>query len=302
MPAPLKLASLFVAILIAMPATPFASDDASGLLELWQSSRVSEVTQVGRDEIDAVEILFARSLDRPIDAATARQWSELGFIIETRRLAGDPCHLLYESDRARRGRGMFLLCPTRTRAATLLVPHGFHDRFTAEIGAHFATEGQFKAVAWNTRQRHQAADHGSNSRQDDTKRETESYFTALVRAASVLGLPGPMIELHGFAPDRRSTEAGRSARAILSSGTEAPHRSTLEISACLEPRLGEGLLVYPTEVSELGGTLNRVAAVLRDWGRRDFLHLELSFALRKKLLVDDSARRSVIDCIGGTAR
>lgn len=296
------IASLAAMMLLGTPAVAEIAVEAESLLTTWESSRVTEPTVVIDEEIRTVELLFARSLDRPIDSKTAQQWTDLGFTIESLRLGDDTCHLLFERSDAHRGRGMFLLCPTREHSSMLLVPHGFHDRFTAEIGILFATEGRFRIVAWNTTPRRAIEDHESDPESSEEAQALESYFTALVRAASVLGLPGPMIQLHGFASYRRSTEAGRTARAILSSGTNSPHRSTLEIAACLEGRLGEGLLVYPTEVNELGGTHNRVAAVLRDWGRNDFLHLELSFALRKRLLQDVRTRRSLIECIGGSSR
>jgi hypothetical protein len=300
-------------LMLFVATAPSADLDATALLTRLQSSRAVDSTSVADSEITQVELLFARSLDRPIEPATVRAWNALGFISEPIRLRGDACQLLFENPDSRLGRGMFLLCPTRSQASTLLIPHGFHDRFTAEIGVLLAVEGRFRAVAWNTTPRHtiHATSHTAPHNEEgvrsqiaghDAELEMENYFTALVRAASVLGLPGPMIQLHGFAPYLRSTEAGRSARAIISSGTSDPHESTLQVAKCLEHGLGDRLLVYPTEVSELGGTLNRVAAVLRDWGRRDFLHLELSFPLRKRLLEDAEARRSLIDCVGGSSQ
>jgi len=279
-----------------------ADEAASQLLTRWQSIRVMEPTETAASEIAEIELLFARSLDRPMKPATVRAWAELGFGSEPLQLQGDACHLLFENPEARLGRGMFLLCPTRAQASTLLIPHGFHDRFTAEIGVLFATEGRFRAVAWNTAPRTTpGADESTLDRHDATQ-TIENYFTGLARAASVLGLPGPMVQLHGFAPQLRTTEEGRNARAILSSGTNAPSASTLKAAGCLEGELGDRLLVYPTEVVELGGTQNRVAAVLRNWGRKDFLHLELSFALRQRLLEDAEARRSFVECVGGASQ
>jgi len=293
---------MIVAIATLFTAIPSSGETESlELLARLRSSRVEDPTILADSEIAQVELLFARSLDRPMEPITVGAWAELGFVTESIRIQGDSCHLLSENPDTRLGRGMFLLCPTRPQASMLLVPHGFHDRFTAEIGVCLAEEGRFRAVAWNTAPRQTAEDVESELATHDVELVSEDYFTALARAASVLGLPGPIVQLHGFAPYLRSTEAGRSARAILSSGTNEPHPSTLNAASCLERELGNRLLVYPTEVSELGGTLNPVAAVLRDWGRRDFLHLELSFALRKRLLEDRKARRSLITCVGGSS-
>jgi hypothetical protein len=296
------LARVIVLMMIFNSAPLGAESEASDLLARLRSSRVEEPTIVPGSEISQVELLFARGLDHPMATGTLRTWAQHGFVTEPIRLQGDPCHLLFEKADARLGRGMFLLCPTRTQGSILLIPHGFHDRFTAEIGVLLAEEGRFRAVAWNTTPRQPTKDDESEIGNHDPVVEVENYFTGLARAVSVLGLPGPMIQLHGFAPHLRSTEAGRRARAILSSGSNDPHQSTLDIASCLEHELGDRLLVYPTEVSELGGTRNQIAAVLRGWGRRDFLHLELSFALRKKLLEDTETRRSLIDCVEGQSR
>jgi hypothetical protein len=298
------LVRIIVLMMIFNAAPLGAETEASDLLVRLRSSRVEESSIIPASEIAQVELLFARGLDRPMAAGTLHAWAEHGFATESIRLQGDPCHLLFEKPDARLGRGLFLLCPTRSQGSILLIPHGFHDRFTAEIGVLLAEEGRFRAVAWNTTPRQPTEDDDSEIVNQDAvlEIETENYFTGLARAVSVLGLPGPMIQLHGFAPYLRSTEAGRSARAILSSGSNDPHRSTLDAASCLEHELGERLLVYPTEVSELGGTQNQIAAVLRGWGRRDFLHIELSFALRKKLLEDSDTRRSLIGCVEGQLR
>lgn len=290
-------------ILVFCGASPSNAEVEDALLqERWQSSRVVDPSVLPEGEIAEVEVLLARSLDHAMDPQTEQAWAELGFETETLRLQEDPCHLLYERHDSRLGRGMFLLCPTRSRSSTLLIPHGFHDRLTAEIGMLLATEGRFRAVAWNTTPRDLSAEGEPDATSHDVAHAKESYFTGLARAASVLGIRGPIVQLHGFAPYLRTTAAGRSARAILSSGTSVPHESTLVASACLGRALGERLLVYPTEVNELGGTRNRVAAVLRDWGRRDFLHIELSFALRRRLLEDESVRQSITRCLGASPR
>ena len=296
------LIRVIVLMMIFNPAPLGAEAEGSDLLVRLRSSRVEESSTVPGSEIARIELLFARGLDRPMSAGTIRAWEEHGFVAESIRLQGDACHLLFEKAGARMGRGLFLLCPTRSQGSVLLIPHGFHDRFTAEIGALLAEEGRFRAVAWNTTPRQPTEDDESERVNQDAEIEIENYFTGLARAVSVLGLPGPMIQLHGFAPYLRSTEAGRRARAILSSGSNDPHQSTLDVASCLEHELGDRLLVYPTEVSELGGTQSQIAAVLRAWGRRDFLHLELSFALRKKLLEDSDTRRSLIDCVEGESR
>jgi len=296
------LSTIVILVLSCTAAISNARDEEALLLtERWHSARVVDPVKPDDEEIARVELLFARSLDREMTKVTIQAWKELGFDAESLRVDGDRCHLLSENRASRRGRGMFLLCPAHDRFSTLLIPHGFHDRFTAEIGTRFATEGRFRAIAWNTAPR-DVPDEDAGGTIHDVAHAEESYFTALARAASVLGLPGPVVQLHGFAPYLRSTEAGRSARAILSSGTTIPHESTLFVSECLTEELGERLLVYPTQVNELGGTLNRVAAVLRDWGRKDFLHLEISFALRRRLLEDPVARRAMVECIEGASR
>jgi hypothetical protein len=292
-----KAHSLPITALILLFATPLtaSADLQNELLESWRASRVERAEKIDRAEIDRVELLFADSIDRPWDARVEQAWRELGFSVRRLRLHGEDCHTISESDDARAGRGFFLVCPTRTEAGTLFVPHGWSDRMTAEIGAYLAVEGRFRASAWNTTPRQIDPDHPHL----DLTTAEESYFTAMARAAAVVGVAEPTLQLHGFAPYRRSTEEGRNARAILSSGTADPARPVHEIADCLDRTMGKRFLVYPTDVIELGGTSDRVGRLLRDWGRRDFIHLELSFALRRRLVEEPETRRILFECLVG---
>ena len=66
--------------------------------------------------------------------------------------------------------------------------------------------------------------------------------------------------------------------------------------------LGDGWLAYPRDVRELGGTTNRIGQLWRELGREDFLHIELSHALRQRLVGDRGARGEMLACLGGGGR
>jgi hypothetical protein len=287
---------------------------ADRIAESWRALRVERPAPASVAELRSIELLMARSLDRPWDQATERAWQARGFTTRAISLRGDPCHAVGESDDQRRGRGYFVFCPTRSDAGLLLVPHAFADRLTGEIAAWLTVEGRFRGVAWNTAHRAASAHDGHESppaRIDDEDESLgahadlahaeESHFTALTRAAVVVGVSGPVVQLHGFAVHRRKSEAGRRARAILSAGSMAPQHHVRAATRCLVEALGEGFMAYPKDVDELGGTRNRLGELLRRWGRRDFLHVELSHALRLRLVAQPEVRSTLLECLGGHA-
>lgn len=307
---------------LAVTATNAAQSDTdrptrfSGdrLTESWRTLRVERPAPASGAELQSGALLMARSLDRPWDEETERAWRARGFTTRAISLGGDPCHAVGESAEARRGRGYFIFCPTRSDAGLLLAPHAFADRLTGEIAAWLAVEGHFRGVAWNTAHRaawalddHEGTPAGvghaaeASNGHADLAHVEESYFTALTRAAVVVGVSGPTVQIHGFAVHRRKSEAGRRARAILSAGSRLPQDHVRATTSCLVEELGEGFMAYPEDVDELGGTRNRVGALLRSWGRQDFLHVELSHALRLRLVAQPEVRSTLLDCLGGQA-
>jgi hypothetical protein len=179
-----------------------------------------------------------------------------------------------------------------------MVPHGMKDYKTGRIGLRLFQEGGFSAGAWNTAPRYRK---GGGARTDwDLAHLEDTFFTAFTRAFARARPAGRLIQVHGFAAEKRDTEAGASADLIVSPGGHALPPGFLALARCLEGSLALAVRVYPLEVRELGGTTNVSGRILRSLGHDGFVHLELAYPVRKRLLRDAPLRRDLIRCLEGT--
>lgn len=201
-----------------------------------------------------------------------------------------PLVLVSEADGARRGRGFFVF-RRDARPDVLLVPHGFKDEMTRDIGLSLFKEGSFSGAAWNTVPRNYQ--RGSTWVDADMAHLHASWFTAFTVAVARAWPTGQTVQLHGFEQGKRKSEAGAAADVILSNGTQNPHPQLRQQARCLGSMRGYKVALYPDEIRELGGTTNAQVAALAGLGYPAFVHLETSKALRQTLR-DDSATRSLL--------
>jgi len=202
---------------------------------------------------------------------------------------GEPWLALMEASGSKRGRGFFLFRGNPADSRHLLqAPHRHHDRSTGELQRQLFLEGRFRAAAWNTLHR----------REVDLARVPHSYFIALARATQEVGA-GWVIQLHGFAKEKRKTVTGRASDLIVSSGHPAGSPVTRQLAECLRTDLPFKVVTYPEQVDELGGTRNPVGRALRNMDADRFLHLEMSAEFRDALLDSAGLRRVLISCLQG---
>ena len=109
---------------------------------------------------------------------------------------------------------------------------------------------------------------------------------------------GRLIQIHGFDNNKRKSEAGASASAILSSGSRwvTPHSAT--VAHCLRKVIQGPVLIYPIEIRELGATRNLHGKILRRYGHEGFIHVELNRSTRERLRSDPVMRGQFTDCLG----
>ena len=129
----------------------------------------------------------------------------------------------------------------------------------------------------------------------------QSYYRAFSQAFAAVFPAGHILQLHGFAKQKRTTSAGARADIIISSGTNPPSPVVLATGGCLKQRLtGREVYIYPQDVLELGGVTNTIGHSLRDVGHAGFIHLELSKQLRERMIRQGELRRIVLDCLPST--
>lgn len=280
-------------------AMPLAAPDigASPLGEQIGKRRCETYIPAPVDTLRQAQAAFADLLQGPRfppDSAPG-QWQALGFELLTLAEHGEQWLVLREPTDTCRGQGLYLIRLGATPGLMLQVPHGYRDLHTDDIAAGLL-QVPWHVIAFNTVPRHYTR-RGRRVDADLAHRE-DSFLAALTRAYADIHPAGRLVQLHGFSPQKRSTAAGRSAAAIISSGAAWPSAGAIAVADCLQRRLQEPVRLYPRDVRELGGTRNVQGRLLRERGHDGFVHVELARPLRERLRKEQELRSGLAACLG----
>ena len=207
-----------------------------------------------------------------VPATLAARAAALGFAIT---VDGDVATLAEIPDR-RRGAGLVAVrLGPLDREVVLQAPHPYHDRGTGPLAGALFDAGGFRAVAVATANR--SAAPGA-----DVAHAPESWFQAATDGAAQ-ALQAPLFfQLHGFAASTSD------ACAVLSEGpTRQAPVSLRDAATTLAAALACDPVRTGAEVPALAARSNVQGLLLID--RADFLHLELSAAVRDTLAADPAA-------------
>lgn len=284
----MKASTSLLALFLVALQVPLAC--AGEISELLSRSRTGgKYTAPSRSEVERAEELFALTLANPENLELPSLWKQLGVAVKRVEENGSWLALV-EEEGARRGRGLYLLRLGGGAPVAIQAPHSRSDKGTGDLAEKLLLEGGLAAGAWNTRPRAEG----------DLSAVDRSYLAAFSRAF-VRHLPeGRIVQLHGFSPDKRASQAARRAGGILSDGTRHPSPSLRQVASCLEPPLAGGVILYGAGGTELGGTRNRIGRLLREDGFDGFIHLELSPRARNRLLQEGDRRSDLLGCLSGS--
>jgi hypothetical protein len=200
------------------------------------------------------------------------------------------------------GMGVISLELAVSRAIFVQVPHRFYDKATLRIAAHWFDSGRVKLMMSNSLHRYQGRD-STPAFNSDFSSAPNSPLVAATRSFIRHFNKPLIIQLHGFAKEKRRSARAQQAAVILSHGANLPQRnlSTLNRAAhCIEQQVFAKTLVFPSQVLELGGTKNVIGKQLRKFGyTQSFYHLELSAELRSKLAQDSDLSLRLLACLEG---
>jgi len=127
----------------------------------------------------------------------------------------------------------------------------------------------------------------------------KNSILVLLSKAFIKAFPGGnIVQVHGFVSQKRKTVKGKHADVIVSSGSYQPTRKIISLAQCLKRKNKKlQVFVFPTEVTELGGTKN----VLSKWssknGKSSFVHIEMSKRYRRFLLENNETLNHLSFCI-----
>lgn len=213
--------------------------------------------------------------------------------------------VLAESDDTRRGAGLAVVRPGKSRAFVIEAPHTFYDRGTLEIALAVFERLDARALLVNTMHRssgatpeEREAEIRKGTSKSDLAHVEQSFFSTahaeLVRADPEL----VSLQIHGFRDDHVPGTA-----AVVSAAKTRGDAKAVAV-ALRQAFPGMSFKTYPDEVDTLGGTKNRQAELSRA-ARAPFVHLELSATLRSALNADAALTQRFADAVaaakGGAA-
>lgn len=271
---------------------------AASLEALWQDSQSPTYQPPSSSDLAQIERLFQRSFAQPTDATLAIDWATLGFQWERIQAQGRTFMVIREQPDRLQGRGFYAVAVTPDPAPILQAPHALSDRHTGVITLRLFESGQFTAGAWSTAPRsYETDDDGPVNA--DMAHLPDSGFIAFSRAVARVYPNRAILQWHGFANEKRKTDAGRQAGAIVSAGQKPSTPAAQQTMHCLGAVLPEPVLLYPDQVKELGGVTNQIGQTLRAMGNMGFVHIELAAPLREQLRTDTELRQQLGNCLEG---
>ncbi|HPF57828.1 MAG TPA: hypothetical protein P5149_03260 [Candidatus Competibacteraceae bacterium] len=286
---------ILLLILLTMIAAPA---QGSTLEALWNDSQSRDYRAPASNELEQAEQLFRRTFAGETGEALAADWAALGFQLEQVTEQGHVFTVVRERPDQRWGRGFYTFAARSASRPVLQAPHALSDKFTGLIALRLFAQGQFAAGAWSTApRRYQNED--DETVDADLAHLPESHLLAFSKAAAFSQPASAILQLHGFAAEKRKTEAGRTAGAIISAGQSQPTRAAEQTAHCLGGVITEPVLLYPIQIGELGGTANQIGQTLRALGSSAFVHIELVRSVREQLRVNAALRDQFGGCLAG---
>ncbi|OVE77638.1 hypothetical protein BVX99_02155, partial [bacterium F16] len=251
-----------------------ASQPKNHWRKVWCDTAPSALNQ---RQFDTVVNLFTLSLAPKTRYNELKPlWLAQGFSLSTKSINDQIIWILTEARDHRQGRGCYMIRRGKTVPILLQAPHSKADLHTGDIISGLFRSMPFQAACWNTTHR----------KKHDISHTTNTVFQAFTKAFGQYSNDGIVVQLHGFSADKRKTEAGKSATIIVSAGTRLGSVLTQKTTATLTNASFGQVRRYPVNVTELGGTTNTQAALLRRIGFLNFIHIETNAELRKKLSSD----------------
>ncbi|MEO9702212.1 hypothetical protein [Marinobacter alexandrii] len=297
------------AVFHSLMAMPLCLCMASGV-SAEETERLVEAREALQSKVDSFDLLTNEQLltleKQFADLIHADSKTDLTKVRQTLEQAGFEWQWLEEglvmlTDRHSKGLGHYLFRLDSDLELMLQAPHQFYDRHTGQLAIDLFLESKARVLALNSAHRRlKINDRTGNA---DMAHLEGTAFGSLTRAFGLSRAGGVVVQLHGFAAGKRTSEAGRDADIIVSSGQRWLQPVAERFSACLSEVGRWNVLRFPVDVGELGGTTNTQGVALRHLGNNRFVHLELSRDLREKLIGDsvdfNALNACLIDLNGG---
>ena len=177
----------------------------------------------------------------------------------------------------------------------LQISHRYSDLFTFEIGQALCLRADYLACGFNNTHR----------RSYDFAHEDDSPFQDFTRAVAEQFPNTVFVQIHGFEQRKRQARSLASVHMILSGGQKKFAPAIDEALKKLDLHENPNIKIYGRDADELGATRNKQGRLIRSMGIGHFLHVELSYEYRQKLMYDTreiNRLRKIIRSIGRELR
>lgn len=262
---------------------------------LEQASIGRNYQPISPGEFLQAEYLFLRTLKGECSYQLRQEWQSLGFTMKQVNENGSDLLVLHESEGRRLGRGFYAFHQSLPRPIALQAPHSFKEYHTRQIILTMMRESNAAAAAWNTVPR-TFKQFGATIDADVAHQEF-TFYKAFSRAFATLYTNGYILQMHGFAQEKRKTQAASVADIILSSGRQNPGPAVLGLGQCLKQHIPGVVQIYPRDVLELGATTNSIGHTLMQIGHQGFIHIEVSRQIRQRMLTEPAIRLPILQCL-----
>ncbi|PON11395.1 hypothetical protein C2W62_45080 [Candidatus Entotheonella serta] len=160
-----------------------------------------------------VEYLFLRLFQGERSIQLRQEWLSLGYHMQLVNDRGSDFLVLYESEEQRTGRGLYAFRQSLPQPIALQAPHSFQEYHTRQIVLDMMLEASVAAAAWNTVPR-LIKQYGATINAELSLQEY-SFFKAFSRAFAIHYANGRVLQIHGFAQQKRTPQAGATANMII---------------------------------------------------------------------------------------
>lgn len=285
-----------VAGLLWVPLAVSANGDAKDLVTLWRHHFTDVYVPPPQQQMHDVERLIRRQLEAEQPPA-ASEWAALGLSQHRLAVGERQFVVITEASSRREGRGMIVFAPDVKQGSTFLqIPHGRTDLYTGEIALELMQAHPIAAGIFSTTKRNVKL--SGSDRLADMGKVRRSLFVAFTNAVSVLPREAQIVQLHGFAAGKRNGKAAANAKMIVSNGSPHPDDGVRALTRCLRTAFDGDVLLFPTEVDELGGTLNVTVQILEAVATTRFVHIEINKPTRSLLKKSPERRADLMACMG----
>lgn len=285
---------------------------------LWSEGRKAAFRPTTVAERHAVGAVLPELLKPSLSpAAHPTSWTEVlreaGLRLEAWEVRGGEYWVVREAAGDVRGAGTYVVRRGAHEVGRPLVvlqaPHPYHDLHTGRIavGLFFGNgtrAGRADALFTASVPRYRGSKPASRveigEAPADVCHDLAHLFNVATDAVAGALPPAIVVQVHGFS-EERFAGASPPVSAVVSGAD--PYESTelvRTVSDCLRVPLGAGVRTYPDDALAMGGTTNAQAKVLAGRSGVSFVHVELSYSVRRRLrrhpAALDAFGRALFEC------